>query len=267
MRTPVNALSRSLMPALLALIFGLAACGPTSDHHYSGRAYCDKTGCYTCDGEGHCTPVPNTPCTRDKDCASGEVCTTIGCAKPCQTTATCAPGEACVGGFCAPGNFSKVAPYSPPSGCQADDQCGSDEFCQAGQCKPRCQSDDQCGPGKVCTACGKCQPKSLPATCGTNQVYCSAKKPCGPGKVCYFGRCHFRCERDNICPVGQTCSDKGFCKDDVNPKSAECVLDMDCHGGACINGYCHDACTSSAQCDPASLCQVGICQPNYFPCK
>jgi hypothetical protein len=66
--------------------------------------------------------------------------------------------------------------------------------------------------------------------------------------------------------VGQVCSG-GLCADDPSPAAPECVVGLDCGAGACINGYCHAACTTSLECGFGSLCQVGVCQPDYHPAQ
>lgn len=251
----------SMIAASLVVAIGLAGC--TTENKNAGRAYCDETGCYKCDINDDCWPIPNQKCTSDSECSANQKCTTIGCADLCSSDADCAGDDViCVTGFCVPWGFTKVKPYAPTLPCTDDSGCATDEFCDAGACKPKCTSDDDCGPDKVCSSCGKCQPKGTPATCGAIPMFCSNEVPCGSGKTCQTGRCHFQCSTSDICPVGQLCSG-GLCTDDPSPASPECALDLDCTDGACINGYCHPGCTTSAECGPGALCQMGICQPDY----
>lgn len=254
---------RSLKALLTLLALSLCAC---AGEEAENRAYCDDTGCYTCDGPDACSPLPNQRCAADSECKTGQRCTTIGCAAACKADSDCQDPEVCVSGYCAPDGFNAVKPYQPSKSCTNDSQCAKDQFCQQNQkkCIPRCKSDDDCSPGSVCTSCGKCQSKTLPATCGEVPVYCSAAASCGKGKVCVSGRCHFTCTQTVQCPLGQMCT-KGRCLDDPKPAAPDCVLDLDCVTGSCINGTCHPACTSSATCGQGELCQMGLCQPDYFP--
>lgn len=250
---------------IVALSFlAVAATGCPSDRNRAQTGYCDDSGCYQCDGDKSCWPVPNARCSTDADCSGGTRCTSIGCALPCVTDVACADGEQCVTGFCSPEGFPKVTPYTPPTGCEADTDCESDEYCKGGTCVPRCKSDDDCGPDSVCAPCGKCQPKGVPATCGAQPMFCSDSVPCGSGKQCVNNACHLQCSDGATCPVGQIC-ESGICTDDPNPAKPACVLDLDCAGGICINGYCHDQCKTSAECGTGALCQMSVCQPDYNP--
>lgn len=249
-----------------AVVLGALVASGCSPRNHEGRAYCDTTGCYECDSEDNCWPIPNKQCTSDSQCAAGETCTNIGCALPCTSKDQCADGEWCVTGYCAPNGFAKVYPFVPPTGCSKDTDCKSDELCSAGACIAKCKSDDDCGPDMVCSSCGKCVNKGVPATCGSSQVFCSSSVPCGTGKSCVLSRCHFQCTSSASCPVGHVC-DGGLCKDDPAPAKPECSLDLDCAAGSCINGYCHPSCSLSKDCSTGELCQNGICQPDYTPVK
>ena len=249
----------SMIAALAALIVS----GCTTENHNAGYGYCDETGCYQCDLGDNCWAIPNERCSMAADCATG-ACTSIGCAADCASDTECADGESCVDGFCAPWGFTKVTPLIPPTSCTADTDCQADQFCEtdSGVCKAKCTSDEECGPGMVCSACGKCQPKGTPATCGTVPTFCSDAVPCGAGKSCQQGRCHFQCTATDSCPVGQVCA-AGLCTDDPSPTVPQCALDLDCGDGSCINGYCHISCKTSGDCGAKNVCQMSVCQPDY----
>ena len=251
------------LAGLLALtLVAVAGCQP--DEH-GVRTYCDDTGCYRCDHNDDCSQIPNRRCTADSQCKDSQRCTTIGCAKACTTDHQCDKDDHCTNGFCAPKGFNDVKPYVAPKSCAKDTDCDDGQVCgDTKKCQAACKSDDQCGPNKVCAPCGKCQQKGVPATCGANIKYCSTQGSCGIGKSCEANRCHFNCTTSNTCPTGQVCSDKGYCKDDPDPKNAECALDLDCTDGACINGYCHPSCKTSLECGDNELCLMGACQPDYF---
>jgi hypothetical protein len=251
---------------LSALAVGAMLATGCSPRHGEGRAYCDNTGCYKCDVDDNCWPIPNKKCTANAQCGANMMCTNIGCAIPCSSKDQCSDGENCVTGFCAPGGFGKINPYVPPTSCKLDTDCTSDELCESGSCIPKCKSDDDCGPDKVCSSCGKCQPKGVPATCGSSQVFCSSTVPCGASKSCIKSRCHFTCTSSDACPVGQVCA-TGVCQDDPAPAKPECSMDLDCATGSCINGYCHPSCELSKDCSGSELCLNKICQPDYNPTK
>ena len=253
----------AFMAVALLGMFGLGC--SAENHDGAGRAYCDETGCYECDFDSNCWPVPNRRCTNDSQCASSERCTNIGCSARCTADSDCGYGHVCRSGLCGPAGMKKVYPYTPSTGCKDDGDCTSSEYCSAaGKCVDRCKTDEECGPGKVCASCGKCQTQGVPATCGATPSYCSTTVACGSGKSCVSGRCHFQCGTSNSCPVGQVCT-KGLCKDDPSPPSPECALDLDCASGVCINGYCHSHCVASTQCGQGDVCQMGVCQPDYHP--
>src|SRR5512143_1777055 len=91
---------RILVLALSGSVVFVAGC-PSDRHSAGGTAYCDDYGCFECDWEKNCWPLPNQKCASNSDCKSGSVCTNIGCAVACTANEDCADGNACVTGFCA----------------------------------------------------------------------------------------------------------------------------------------------------------------------
>ena len=158
-------------------------------------------------------------------------------------------------------------PAVTPTSCARDEDCAAAAYCQSAQCVPRCRRDSECAAGEICLACGKCQkPGPAPASCGgaARRDYCANDSDCGTSKRCDQGRCFFRCDTEQACPVGQLCA-AGTCAEDRTPTKARCQLSRDCNSGSCINGYCHAACTEGSPCGPLEVCQLGICQPNFAP--
>lgn len=267
MRPPIHQIDHRVWIISLASAVLLLGCGPMN-HGPGVRGYCDDTGCWECDDNDTCWTIPNRSCKADKECDPGERCTSIGCARPCKEDGDCDGDQLCTDGYCAPPGFKDVTPFQPPRQCKQDTQCEAGQVCDGGVCKARCKSDDDCSPGNGCTACGKCQPKTLPATCGTQPRYCSADVPCGVGKTCLAGRCHFFCESKHACPVGQLCAADGICKSVSDPgDDRQCTIDVDCKFGVCINGFCHSSCSTNSQCSSGSLCQMGVCQPDFNPSR
>ncbi|MCC6751197.1 MAG: hypothetical protein IT371_26330 [Deltaproteobacteria bacterium] len=253
--------------ASIGMVLALAVSGCELSHDAVARGYCDPSGCYQCDRHDSCWTVPVPPCTAEASCAEGASCTQLGCLSGCLGGGSCGDGTACVDGLCVPAGFERARPIAPAQRCSDDGGCAKEQYCgEAGRCVDRCRSDEQCGPGMVCQPwCGKCQPKGVPATCGSARVYCAGESSCGTGKTCVSGRCHFQCGlASEACPVGQTCQG-GTCADDVAPRSPQCALDLHCGGGQCINGYCHASCTQRESCGARALCNLGVCQPDYHP--
>lgn len=249
-----------------ALLGGIALVTSCTEANPTFRSFCDAQGCYQCARGSSCTKVPNKPCSANAQCSAGQTCTTIGCAASCSGDRGCHGDLVCVKGYCVPDGFKTVKPKQSVKSCKADADCSSDEYCGAnGTCVTKCRSDDECAPGTVCNAsCGKCQPADRPASCGVVPSFCSSAVKCGDGKRCRANRCHFACGDKTKCPVGQVCR-SGLCIDDPAPADPECVLDIDCTNGSCINGYCHARCSGSSECGFGMLCQMGVCQPNYYP--
>lgn len=257
---------KSLIIALVGMALAMAGCTKPNKSPVS-RAYCDDSGCFQCDIDESCWPVENRQCQNGDQCGLGETCTSVGCATSCSDRSDCGADMSCVSGFCVAMGFPSVEP-TPSGPCTTQGDCADSQYCDldSGKCTARCESDDNCAPGQVCLACGKCQERALPATCGRTPDFCdeSVADSCGEGKQCRSGRCHYECDEAFVCPVGQSCGD-GLCLQDTAPDDSECIFDADCGEGACINGACHDACDNSEDCGDTMLCQTEICQPDYRP--
>ncbi|MFH1130892.1 MAG: hypothetical protein V1754_06125 [Pseudomonadota bacterium] len=260
------------IPIFVAALFATGCTVKVNEEFWDDvieRAFCDLTGCYQCYESDWCWLLDNKKCVSNAACRSDEVCTNIGCVKLCDFDWQCAQEktERCVVGYCAPKGFGEVTPYEEPTACEKDSDCPSNEYCgEVKTCVDRCKSDDECSPELVCTACGRCQPKEEPPTCGEKPNYCSESQPCGAKKQCLLGRCHFECGLNEDCPIGQVCQ-AGVCQSDLSPSEPACSLNLDCENGVCINGYCFANCNSSTECDERMICSVGVCRPDYLPAK
>ena len=79
---------------IAALASFTSAC--TEPNEAYGKAYCDTSGCFQCEFNGQCDPIPNAKCKADGECKAGEKCTNRGCAKVCQGSESCGGGLACI---------------------------------------------------------------------------------------------------------------------------------------------------------------------------
>ncbi|MBK9035724.1 MAG: hypothetical protein IPL61_31490 [Myxococcales bacterium] len=170
-----------------------------------------------------CDPLPSGDQT---------VCDAGTCVRACDAV-TCAAGEVCVGalGQCRPDNCTTF-----PDRCSASEQCvagtcvsdpcagvtcGSDQYCQAGQCVGTC-TGVTCPTGERCDR-GMCETDP----CGG---------PCPGNRICdeTSGTCVNDPCLGQPCPVGQACnSQNGQCEQDP-------CLGVTCPntGEVCANGTC-----------------------------
>ncbi|MFK8003809.1 MAG: hypothetical protein AB8H86_29875 [Polyangiales bacterium] len=99
-------------------------------------------------------------------CGAGQTCVAGDCT--CDTNEDCPGALVCAEGFCAP--------------CAADDECGCDEYCSGGVCRPACTNDDECALSLVC-ANGRCAGCRSDADCpGVARCYeDGCVQPCTAG--------------------------------------------------------------------------------------
>jgi hypothetical protein len=122
------------------------------------------------------------PCQRNSGgCATGECDADLRCT--CGTNADCPSNLVCNGGVC--------------TGCNDDDQCGCDRYCQASECRDRCTSDADCGGGRCLVSTGRCVPCTSDADCG--------------GETCYEDGCVGMCGDLLSCAPFVPCEDNGRC--------------------------------------------------------
>lgn len=229
----------AVMLALGGFVFVAPGCGP-GDTEYR----CDSTGCFECDGYG-CKEVPSPtplPCSYagDTACASGTVCTELGCLAPCKTDGECAKGLVCRDAFCAPPTITGVKPLT----CSASTDCsklGAGALCVDGKCvaAPPCE-------GTSCT--------------------CKYSSDCGTGRICVDSKCATACSATSPCPTGFDCSDKGYCVEG-KPTCGLAAGGAACPSGEkCVDGHCSAGCATDDQClgadgkpDPTQRCVGGAC--------
>ncbi len=108
-------------------------------------------------------------CNTDADCKSNEYCDLSAhqCKADCQCTSYQAcenhvcKNEPCAGGQCDSSSDNPnchcsavktcdMSTRTCKAQCSQDADCGTRQYCDAGQCKGGCSSDDECGPAQYC---------------------------------------------------------------------------------------------------------------------
>jgi len=240
---------------LLALIGSVVWSGGCSSDN--SRAYCDSTGCYTCDGYG-CTPTggsdasagtdggvpvsdagvptdagtwqpPPPACKYPSDCPDGKSCVNGQCVPTCTDPSQCSPGNTCVKGVCQPG---------PPQ-CTADKDCpAATPKCAGGRCVSVCTKDSECPTGDYCYQ-GAC----IPDTRGTQNCSATDTSKCNASQKCVDGFCKYTCSSDTTC-------------EHIDERIAFCGVDKVCRTQA----EAHPQCTSSTTCASGQLCVNNVCE-------
>jgi len=190
------------------------------------------------------------------------------------STPACSDAIPCESGECVDGVCHETAGPLP---CTDTDDCPEGEYCHfpagtsfdpasTGECTPFCQSDNDCFIGQqcldgICYTNYDCTPGNNNCDCPPGEVCNSQLNSCNaPPSTCYFVE---QCPCDWLCGPGNTC---------LNPGNlGVCSVDGDCNAVpgcendncTCNEGSCQPAgaCTSAADCPPATYCQNGVCQP------
>lgn len=245
-----------------AITLGLAAASLALSACSQEDYYCDADGCYVCDGLGcrNVDPPGRTACEGDCDCASGTLCTSLGCASSCSADADCPRGTRCSSGLClGPRESATPTGVCPP--CTTDTECadeGAGYVCVGGTCRPPARP--QCTVDGDCTAPATC----VDGECRTPDETCRFSAECGPGRVCVNEHCTTQCDASRPCPTGATC-EAGFCVE--QPPTTMCGTGGACGTGEiCVDGTCWDACSTSAECGAGRYCATdGRCRLDDRP--
>jgi hypothetical protein len=206
------------------LIF--VSCAPKSNGAIGSACKTDKDctaplGCFD-------APFPAGTCSSDcsaDPCAANQVCALVGdrnlCLAPCIDKTQCRDGWQCFGGGC-------TAP------CAEDPECGPGFQCLDGECKPF----DGAAVGEPCTI----------------DMECSSR-------MCVKNVCAQACNRDALCPTGQTCtlnvSDKiqpaCTARRSTGAPGAACTSDTQCDRGSCQLGVCVELCATTQDCHGSGM--------------
>lgn len=206
--------------------------------------------CEGCSYGRHTCDIANTrciACTSEKDCKTGEQCTSFGTCAPkdltCPTDATGTPTITCskdvdcsvcdpLHQVCDTASSKCVACVTGnTAACTGNQACGTTGLCE-NKCPSNCTTDGECG---------KCEAGGVQAKACNNHVCaeCSATKPCVQGFDCEGGKC--------VKPCGTS-----------GGEGADCKQDAECYGCGntsstetwkCkfpVNGGTHGTCTHPA---------------------
>ena len=206
------------------------------DNKCDGKAICSSnaecpTG-YSCSAEGCCEAICKNgakTCSRETDCAEGQICTGGCCEFPCRyctEDANCGSGYVCEGNCCAKSECEL---------CSSDGDCSSGEICVneccvKPQCEaPECSNNEDCGENYVCNG-GCCVDNGCDA--------CTTDEDCSLGQSCNSGCCGAKpfvvcpegvtpCENAKDCASGEMCN-SGCCEQMECPSRMACTSDYDC---------------------------------------
>ena len=190
-------------------------------------------------------------CSVDNDCASGEFCNAgidtkkNACVPKKADNDTCdiAGGDhQCKGGYC------KLSRCYTPNSVPMNGTCYINDACQEGKCSSLggtkgtcvCQADADCGTGKYCNAGADTTKNSCLALKNDNETCDIA----GGGHQCKSGFCKFsRCYTPNSVESGGTCYNDDACK------GGKCSA-VDGFKGTCV-------CQKDSDCDAGEYCDAG----------
>ena len=219
----------------------------------------------------NCDTMPN-----DCPCPSGKICNEGSCIpKPVCGNGKCEPTEDCAGCprdcGCGAGKHCAVKDRKCipcADWCKAEGrECGEDEGCNCGQCKPgelctteggTCYNAPSCGSGKCDN--GQNGTNNLGEDCST----CPSDCTCPDGKGCEKGQC-VDCQK--LCDaVGMECGTLGTCicgpcQEGYKCKANKCMPNCDwlCYGKQCgeVDGCkCGDL---KGECPQGEECVKGMC--------
>lgn len=256
----------------------------------TGGKLCDGAGaCVACLVSGDCTTTAAPTCVSKqcvaascmdmlKNGAESDVDCGGSCSK-CPLGKACGGNADCQSNLCGAGN--KCA-------CNADAQCGSGKYCDAGACKVLIATGKACMRFGECTsgfcvdgfccnvACnGTCQAcagpkKQMPGgdgTCGPAKdgtdphATCTAAPPCGNTGQCSSGACQQAgatincgapsCSGSTLFSA-RSCSGTGTCSAAVATNCAPYLCDA-------TSGKCKTTCTLASDCDSTTYCNGMNC--------
>jgi hypothetical protein len=200
-------------------------------------------------------------CNHDNDCGSGEFCNAGLDLKKNQCMAKKADNETCdiAGGDhqCKSGHCKLSRCYSPNS-VPMGETCYLNDACKEGKCSSLdgtkgtcvCQADADCGSGKYCNAGLDATKNSCLALKNDNETCDIA----GGGHQCKSGFCKFsRCYTPNSVEMGDTCYSDDACKE------GKCSA-VDGAKGTCVCKADSD-CATGKYCDAGLDTKVNACRP------
>ncbi|MBL8717530.1 MAG: hypothetical protein JNL79_16205 [Myxococcales bacterium] len=274
--------------------------GKASGEQCNGLGDCEKDAAPADCFPGLCSTIAGCTkkCTSDGDCATaGAFCdTAVGeCVKARLPGEGCTVGPQCASKLCVDG----VCCNRPCGGqCEACDVEGSRGTCVSVVGEPhgvrsKCATGDAANPCAAArcdgiepskclgfaTSAVSCRSKGCVDGVATLSAVCDGRGACPAAETktckpyaCAADTCKTSCAADLDCAAGSTCSKKGecinagVCDGDHTVTSADGKDKTDCTPYRCTaSGTCRDACTTSDDCTPGTLCDlsagVGRCIP------
>lgn len=192
--------------------------------------------------------LSNSDSVAEEQSAARVVCTTLNAHTVCQAD------QACISHRC-----------QAAAACANTSDCVTGMQCLQNLCKtPRPCHLGQCAEGFVCDRDQLCQERE-------DGKACAADADCGSLYYCDTstspGACTLGCRSDAECeaPLSQCHLGSHLCIDPLAP--AACLEDIDCQTGSYCSsqdptqlGVCTPGCTKDEHCDPASVCNAGVCE-------
>lgn len=246
-----------------------AACVPDASGLFLCKNACEKIECgpnAVCEVHDHepkcrcmenfrgepnslgCSRIPRL-CKSNPDCGDSQECVDGQCRFVCTIDGECAFGERCVDNFCV-------------KACIVHDSCSPNEACVSkGYCNIGCRDNGECLPGEACIL-NRCQnPCELKTTiCGPNAICamshhnltcsCPPYFEGNPTPIMGCKRRYTDCSNGGRCPTSGHICHTGKCR----PSCGNCV-----EGERCIEGICHQSCSSDSNCPAGEVCTNQIC--------
>jgi len=243
----------------------------------------------TCNGAGVCQPASTQSCapfacsgtacvavcSKDGDCAPGNVCNGGSCGLK-RLGQACAMGSECQGGSCVDGVCCGTASCGTCAACNVAGSAGTCTPVVAGMKEPHggCTAAPPCGFDGTCNGAGACRSAAAATSCGapsctagtaTSTGSCDGAGTCKQTTaacapyVCGANACLTACMTNTDCAAGDTCQSK-TCTN-LSPNGTACTADTTCASGHCTESVC----CGSSNCGSCNSCAVpgmqGICTP------
>lgn len=199
-------------------------------------------------------------CASDAECGDGQVCFNDGflafCRVGCRNDNQCAPGQFCTD-------------FSLRCTCFDNEDCGSQEVCQYGECGAPCNQDSDCPfDGMACVQeTGQClftcaRDNDCDVDFGERCVgnlcvagSCAIDTDCAPFQYCDTDQNPSECA--DGCRLGE-CGFENHCEPDTRLCEAGCRVSEDCgEGFNCGEDFtCIQGCGGDDECPPGQSCEV-----------
>jgi hypothetical protein len=278
------------LASLAVLGFLAGAIGGCPIYTDDDDGYCDYGDChrdYYCSAPSDCPS--DEVCGIDNECHIGD-CSSWACADGyrCEQMGSndyeCVIDVSTTGGGGEGGSGGSgggdVVYCGNPDDCAADETCGTDGACQAGDCTaidcifgftcdqeanpPACIRENPagCGADADCSSLGA-DHKCLSGVCTPPADQCFDQTQCPNGDVCAEGKCVPSCAGGASCPSAYMCDAVETC----TVPTTSCNITNDCGGGpayVCVDGACVPR-AFNGDCLPGEVWVDNGCIPDQSP--